>query len=297
MKQRNPAAADSDLAVERRAADPACAGIGETVRQFGGVHISEIRVNSKQAAALIGKPQGTYITLSHAPAWGLWGEMREELVRALSRELARLCEGAMPPRPIGETVVLFAGLGNRHLTADAVGPRAAERVTATLHLKEAEPRLFRRLRCAGVCVCAPGVTAQTGTEAADAVLDLAARVHPHLVIAVDALAARATSRLATTIQLCDTGVVPGSGLGVKHTAITRETVGAPVIAVGVPTVVNSRTLVADALAEAGAEALCDDILSAMGQSDFFVSPKDIDTTADTLASVIAEAFERVFGGS
>ena len=286
---------DSDLAVERRAADPDCPGISEEKRRRGAVKVHEIRVTTDEAAAAIGKPCGTYITLSHAPAWELWGEAKEEVVRALSREMLRLAAGFYPSVPPHRLTVLFVGLGNGQLTADAIGPRAAARVTATLHLRTSEPTLFGRLRCAGVAVCAPGGTAQTGVEAADTVLDLSRRIRPDLVVAVDALAARATSRLATTIQLCDTGVAPGSGLGMKHTALNRETLGAPVIAVGVPTVVHSRTLVADALTEAGAGELCDPLLARMGQSDFFVSPKDIDTTADTLSSVIAEAFERLFG--
>lgn len=308
MKKRAPKAAiceqqahsggclcDSDLAVERRAADPSCTGISEEKRRRGAVTIHEIRVVTDEAAAAIGKPRGTYITLFHAPAWELWGEAKEEVARALSREMLRLAAVFYPSIPPHRLTVLFVGLGNRNLTADAIGPRAAAQVTATLHLRTTEPALFERLRCAGVAVCAPGVTAETGVEAADTVLDLSRRIRPDLVVAVDALAARSTERLATTIQLCDTGVAPGSGLGMKHIALTRETLGAPVIAVGVPTVVRSRTLVADALTEAGRGALCDPILAHMGQSDFFVSPKDIDTTADTLSSIIAMAFERLFG--
>lgn len=308
MRKRTPKAAvyeqpahpggclcDSDLAVERRAADPSCTGISEEKRRRGAVTIHEIRVVTDEAAAAIGKPRGTYITLFHAPAWELWGEAKEEVARALSREMLRLAAVFYPSIPPHRLTVLFVGLGNRNLTADAIGPRAAAQVTATLHLRTTEPALFERLRCAGVAVCAPGVTAETGVEAADTVLDLSRRIRPDLVVAVDALAARSTERLATTIQLCDTGVAPGSGLGMKHIALTRETLGAPVIAVGVPTVVRSRTLVADALTEAGRGALCDPILAHMGQSDFFVSPKDIDTTADTLSSIIAMAFERLFG--
>ncbi|MBP5209640.1 MAG: GPR endopeptidase [Clostridia bacterium] len=289
------AVGETDLAAESYAADTSTGGVYEKKHVEDGIEVEEIRIRTEEAAERLGKPIGRYVTLTHPPAWTLWGAERERVVRVLGRALRRLSDPLCGKRERTARTLLFVGVGNRSLTADAIGPRAADKVTATLHIRESDPDLFSRMECAGIAVLAPGVTAETGMEAAYAIRAATEQVRPDLVIIADALAARSTARLATTIQLCDTGISPGSGIGRRHPALTRETLGAPVIALGVPTVVSSRTLVRDALETAGYPEAFGVVEGRMGQSDFFVSPKDIDAVAEAEADILSAAVNHCFG--
>ena len=154
----------------------------------------------------------------------------------------------LPPKG----AVLVAGLGNRAMTPDAVGPLAVEHLLVTRHLISALPNCFGSFRA--VSAVTPGVLGQSGVESAEAVAALVRELQPAAVIAVDALAARRTERLCTTVQLSDTGIAPGSGVGNHRHPLNRETLGVPVIAIGVPTVIDGATLAADLLESAGEEA-------------------------------------------
>lgn len=145
----------------------------------------------------------------------------------------------------------MAGLGNRYIASDAIGPLAVRDITVTRHIKELDPALFGSLGSATVSAIAPGVIRQTGIEAVEIIRGAAENVSPGLIIAIDALAAKSIDRLAVTVQLSDTGIAPGSGIGNARKAIDRATLGIPVISVGVPTVVDSSTLIYDMLNLAG----------------------------------------------
>ena len=285
----------TDLACERKKADVKLPGVKEKETNFPHTHLSEIRITSKEGAESIGKPEGTYITVSHGPAFSLWGEIKQELLDVLEKALRQLAEPHLQNKDKKKQTVLVAGLGNRRLTADAIGPRCADVIHATYHLRTMATDIFSGMDCAGICVLCPGVLAQTGLEAASLVCEAAKTIKPDLIIAIDALAARSVTRLARTIQLCDTGVEPGGGIGNRRTPITKESTGCPVIAIGVPTVVHSTTLVFDALEGTNAPSLQEDLLSQLKEDGFFVSPKDIDQTTDTLALIIAEAINHLCG--
>lgn len=175
----------------------------------------------------------------------------------MAAELGRLLQGME-----GETV-LVAGLGNRGMTADAVGPLALESLLVTRHMIRALPRQFRGFT--PVAALAPGVLAQTGMEAAELLRAAADAAGAGAVVAIDALAARSRDRLCATVQLGDTGLIPGSGVGNRRNALDRETLGVPVVAVGVPTVI--------AAAPGGGEEL-------------FLTPRDIDEKVRELGRVI-----------
>lgn len=285
----------TDLACERKKANTKLSGVEETEANYPHTHLHQIRITSQEGADSLGKPKGTYVTLSHGPAFSLWGEVRKELSENLEHALRSLAQPFLQNKEKKALSLLVAGLGNRRLTADAIGPRCADAVNATYHLRTMARDLFEKMDCAGICVLSPGVLAQTGVEASSLVCTTAKDIKADLVIAIDALAAHSVTRLARTIQLCDTGVSPGGGIGNHRTPITKETVGAPVIAIGVPTVVHSTTLISDAFERSGADALPDDLLSKLKQDGFFVSPKDIDQTTDTLAHIIAEVINRTWG--
>jgi spore protease len=191
--------------------------------------------------------------------------------------------------------VLIAGLGNRNLTADTVGPFAAEGVTMTRPIALSDPSLFEKLNHAETSVIIPCVMGETGIESAHLVKSAVKIVKPDLVIAVDALAARSPDRLLTTLQICDTGIAPGSGVGNGRASINRSTMGVPVIAIGVPTVVESRTLIYDAIAKAKSKALSQEIERILSEeSSFFVSPKDSDVITENAAKIISSSINSAF---
>ena len=288
----------TDLARESLAADAdRLPGIRQSEHESGGFTVHTVRVTDPEAAERIGKPIGTYLTLDCGRSDRLEREERERLARVLSGELRGLAEKTTGKKPDGAFSVLVAGLGNDRMTADAVGPSTARRLPATAHLRRLDPDLYRSLGCCAVSLIVPGVLAQSGMEAGALVRAVADRVGPDLVVAVDALAARDPARLAATVQLSDVGIVPGSGVGNRRWAVTRETVGVPVIALGVPTVVGSATLVRDALEKAGIGEPGPELSAVLENGkDFFVSLKECDAVVEAVCSVLSRALSLAFLG-
>lgn len=242
-----------------------------------GYSVTTVRITNQQGEQALGKPVGTYITLELAGLKRREQDSFPRAVHALADELRPL----LPVRQ-GECV-LVVGLGNRAITPDNIGPCAVEHTLVTRHLVEQVPDHFGHLR--PVAALAAGVLATTGVESGELVRAVVDRLHPSCVIAVDALASRSLSRICSTIQLADTGITPGSGVGNHRTALNKETLGVPVIALGVPTVVDVATLCADVLAEAGKGELEPEALQGIG-SGLMVTPRDIDQSASDLAKVI-----------
>ena len=263
----------TDLAVERRRADTDQPGIEYRKQKSAVGYFERVKVCSKTGAESIGRPLGIYDTLACPRLDSLDVYEQDRLTEELSEELCRLFEES----DIFPGKILVAGLGNRRLTPDALGCEAAERVIATMHLHDFDPALFHEKSCASLAVCTPGVAAESGLQAAVTVKGICDIIRPDAVIAIDALATRDVSRLGSTIQVSSSCISPGSGLGNTHTAICPETVGVPVISVGVPTVIDSRLLTGG-----GGEAM-------------FVSPKEINDIIYVSALVIGGAINRAFG--
>ena len=179
--------------------------------------------------------------------------------------------------------MLVIGLGNAAMTPDAVGPLAVDSVLVTRHLISAMPKHFAGFR--PVAVFRTGVLGTTGVESAEAVRGLVAEIQPALVIAIDALASRRVGRVCTTVQLSDTGIIPGSGVGNHRAALNQETLGVPVFAVGIPTVVDAATLAADLLEESGITEFDEKRLHGRKQP-LMVTPRDIDQQVRDLAKVV-----------
>ncbi len=227
--------ARTDLAVEAAAGGGLSAGIKKRRRSSFGVQVTEVAVLSPVAAKKLGKPQGRYITVETGH-FGHAETGEDDEAEALAGELRAL----LPE----EGVILVAGLGNRDITPDALGPRAAGEILATRHLlRLAEEETGGSFR--PVAVIAPGVLGQTGFEAEELIRAAAAEARPCAVIAIDALAAREAARLGRTVQLSDTGICPGSGVANSRRELSRETLGVPVVAIGVPTVVDAAPLCSD----------------------------------------------------
>lgn len=275
----------TDLAVERTVY-PGGLGDGVTVQQQqdAGAEITWVRVQTEAAAQRLGKPVGTYWTLTHPelPTFAPPERMQ------MARRIAQMLRLMLPP----EGDVLVLGLGNRRMTADALGDRVVSGILVTRHMQDMDVGV--RLR--SVCALSPGVLGVTGMESAEMAAGLVAQLHPAAVVVVDALAAMETSHIGSTVQLTDAGIHPGSGVGNHRSAITREVLGVPVVAVGVPLVVYASTIVRDALAGilAGgsdpeeAHRMAEE-LTRQAHTDLVVTPRNIDELVAGLADMLALA--------
>ena len=275
----------SDLAAE--------CGIGEGggVRvqhaSAGGCDILRVRVETQEAAERIGKPKGRYVTLNFGNVCALDSREEERICCAVSVEMREMARRICPKRE-GILGVLVAGLGNADMTADALGPQTVRMLTVTRHLQREERVLLSGTGSGELSAVAPGVVGQTGMESAELLRGVVQSIRPDLVIAVDALAARSPDRLAATVQLCDSGICPGSGVGRARGALNAETLGVPVMAVGVPTVIRCDTLMADALGEKREDARCERL------RELCVCPREIDLVVLRAARMLARAVERAF---
>lgn len=287
----------TDLAYERHGAKKAgVPGCHYAEGPFGTCRLHTLRIETEEAAKEVGCAVGTYRTLFFPPLPSAGDEEREGVVECLSSLLSDFSEALLGQRDGKGKRILVAGLGNRAMTADAVGPLAADEICATAHLRENEPKLLAHLGCAEIAVVTPGVMAQSGMESAALVKAAAGAFTPHLTILIDALAARSVDRLATTVQLSDTGLSPGAGIGNLRAAIDRQSLGCPIITIGTPTLTDAATLARDFLERIGAAPAEEEekrLFAAAG--GFFVCLRDADAVSTRYATVIARAINRAFG--
>ncbi len=207
------------------------------------IHVTKVFIESRNAAKAMGKPMGTYITIEAPELLEPDEDYHREISECLSREL----QGILPKQKDGMSI-LVVGLGNRDVTADALGPRVLDNLYITRHMIRTYGKAaFESSGVNEVSSIEPGVMAKTGMETAEIVKGVVSETKPDALIVVDALAARSTKRLNRTIQIANTGIQPGSGVGNHRNALTLESLGVPVIAIGVPTVVDAATIVGDAL--------------------------------------------------
>ncbi|HEY3423386.1 MAG TPA: GPR endopeptidase [Negativicutes bacterium] len=260
--------------------------------------ITRVDITTPDAERMMGKVQGKYITIE---AQGLRYKdtpLQVKVMNFLAQELATLVD---LPR---NATVLVVGLGNWNVTPDALGPKAVEKIVVTRHLQDMlSPELKGGVR--SVCAIAPGVLGITGMETAEIVHGIVGKIKPHVVIAIDALAAASSHRVNTTVQLSNTGIHPGSGVGNKRFGLTRESLGVPVIAIGVPTVVHATTIAMDtinALQEHAAFARYFKSMEHLSDSDrqvivsqvlpgtlgdLMVTPKEVDRLIADIADVVS----------
>ena len=260
-------------------------GIEWTTESLHGLTLDRVEVKNGTGERLSGKPRGSYFTLDVGKVWLADEAGFRERVYAL-RDLLREAAGTKPRS------VLVAGLGNRAITADNLGPEAVKNLVITRHIRTVSPAMFRDLGLTELSAVTPGVLGQTGIESADVIAGVARAVSPDLLVAVDALCAREWKRLVTTVQLSTAGIRPGSGVGNERPEITRESLGIPVISVGVPTVVDAATLASDVLRDyAGGSASPEELREAFGKTElnFFVTPKETDQIISRLGEIIGYA--------
>lgn len=254
-----------------------------------------VKIETENGARAMGRPQGSYLTLE-APNLSI---PDEDYHREISEELARQVKKLIPKKK--ELTVLVVGLGNRQVTPDALGPDVVDNLKMTRHIiLEYGMQAMGEQNRYQVSGLVPGVMAQTGMETLEIVKGVINETRPDVVIAVDALAARSTKRLNRTIQITDTGIIPGSGVGNHRNGLTKETLGVMVIGIGVPTVVDAATIVQDSmekllqtLEEKEKKEFLEEMIPPALYS-MFVTPKDVDETMKRLSYTISEGLNRVF---
>ena len=263
----------TDLAIETPNIQTQQSGISLFTSQYRKARISRISVDTSQAATQIGRPVGQYVTVELPPLSDNEEELEDYAIR-IGGELALM----LPENG----VILVVGLGNDRITPDAVGPQAAARVLATRHIRKEFARSMGLDGLRPTAVAIPGVLGQTGMETAEVVRGLCDTVKPTAIIAIDALAAAQVSRLGCTVQLCDSGISPGSGVGNDRQALNRDTFGVPVIAIGVPTVVDARSLAIELTGDYESEPSVTPNGCVM-----MVTPREIDLVVRRAAQLIA----------
>ncbi len=293
----------TDLALEAREAltrrtREDIPGVMVETAQDDEILITRVNITTPEAERMMGKLQGCYVTIEARGLRDKNTPLQEKVMRFLADELASLAN--LPAK----AVILVIGLGNWNITPDALGPRAVDKVVVTRHLQGMlSPELKGGVR--SVCAIAPGVLGITGMETAEIVQGIVSKIKPDLVIAIDALAAASSHRVITTVQLADTGISPGSGVGNKRFGLNRESLGVPVIAVGVPTVVHASTIAMDTINTLqehasfaryfkSMENLSDQdrhmiVRQVLPQTlgDLMVTPKEVDRLIEDIAAVVA----------
>jgi spore protease len=301
----------TDLAVEAkelvaRRTGAEVSGIKQSVDEDRGIKVTLLDVETDEAARSIGKLKGHYVTLEVPGLRKKDSTLQDRVATRLAKEFAAFLQRVGIDK---EAKVLIVGLGNDHVTADALGPIVVENMMVTRHYFELMPdQVHPGYRV--VSAVAPGVLGTTGIESSEIVYGIVEQTKPDLIIAIDALASRSLDRVNTTIQIADTGIHPGSGIGNKRKGLTQEILGVPVIAIGVPTVVYASTIVdssidmmaehfrkqtkntqsilglLDQLNNGERLALVREVLSPVGQ-DLLVTPKEIDQFIEDIANIIA----------
>ena len=270
----------TDMAHEALQRCRSVSGVEEENESKGVMRISRIRVRTRAAERRLDKPRGSYITLTLPEAGLSSQEVRREAGRCLASELSLL---------MGEVAsVLVVGLGNRHVTPDALGPQAIENLFVTRHVQNHFPELLPP-HTRSVSAFAAGVMGMTGVETAEAVTGIASVLKPDLIVAVDALASSESDHVGTMIQLNDTGISPGAGVGNFRMGLSRETLGIPVIAVGIPLVLTAEAILYSGLVRMDAQDLFMKAKKALGPSflSMCVTPKDIDAMVKDGASILS----------
>lgn len=272
------------------------------------IHIHMVRVTSAEGSNALGKPPGQYITLESDQFRDIAPDTKKAGAKAIADQLKRI-------RPVDKNeAVLVVGLGNPAITADSLGPKLTQHILVTRHIKMLYPDLDQRL--SNVSALVPGVLGITGIETGDIIKGVADRMKPALIIVIDALAASETRRIATTVQIADTGIQPGSGVGNHRMELTKQALGIDIIAIGVPTVVYARTVARDAMMGISelykgdnkpnkgakfpflgdvnpqdADELLDEALD-QDMKSLVVAPKDIDQLIDKMSEMVADGLNQ-----
>jgi len=259
----------TDLAIEarelyRQKNNSDIPGVDVDIRKDDDMAVTKVKIVDRAGAKIMNKPIGNYITIEVPRLRENDIDLREDVSRILAQELIDITDLKE------DSVILVVGLGNWNITPDALGPKVIEKLLVTRHIKENIPEQIDE-STRSVCAISPGVLGLTGIETSEIIRGVVDRVKPNLVVVIDALASRKMDRVSTTIQLADTGINPGSGVGNNRKEISEESLGVPVIAIGVPTVVDAATMANDTI-----DLVIDSLINSSDKgSDFYKMLKDM----------------------
>ena len=299
----------TDLALERRDLYRKANNVANEIKgleteeeQLGeNIKVTRVKVLNEEGEQAIGKKQGNYITIDIKDLKIAGEEDIQKASEAVTKELKTLIGNLIQP----QEDILVVGLGNLYVTPDALGPKVIQDIDITRHLLTYMPEVLEQ-GTRPVSAVSPGVLGTTGIETVEILKGIVDNVHPKLIIVIDALASRSIERISSTVQIADTGIVPGAGVGNQRKELTVSTLGIPVIAIGVPTVVEAATIAADSLnlfiQKLQEEAHSNEFLNQLQEEDkyqmikevlqpadynFIVTPKEIDDLIENMSSVVA----------
>jgi len=275
--------------------------VQENVRKDIDAVITRVNIETKNAAKRMGKPVGTYITMEVPGLAEDDSSFHEQISKLLAEQIKELLEDK---GNITDKSIMIVGLGNRAVTADALGPKVLDHLAVTRHVLNIYGKEAYAKAVPSISAMEPGVMAKTGIETSEMVAGVVENTKPDLLIVIDALAARSTKRLYTTIQISNTGIAPGSGVGNHRNAINEEAMGIPVLAIGIPTVVDAATIVGDAC-----EAWWHESLKEPGPfpeevrkyfkdlKNMYVTTKEIDEIIECVSYTVSEALNGALHGT
>lgn len=274
----------TDLALEIHELRGEKSGITVEEAEKNGLQVTTATINSGEGEKLSGKNAGKYITVDIGNLRRIDKKAFETVAKTVSEEIKMLV-------PDLNGCVLVAGLGNENITPDSIGPKTVEKLLVTRHIENLDPTLFKSAGFGCVAAISPGVLGQTGIESAEIIKSVCSSIKPICVIVIDSLASRRLNRLATTVQLSDGGISPGSGVANKRAELSERTLGVPVVSIGVPTVVDAATLAYDLLEEhlgtdGSFSSEIEQLLVGEGKN-MFVTPKDNDIIAEETAKLLS----------
>ncbi len=268
-------------------------GVIVNENEIDGIMVTTAEVKEGEGEQLTGKAAGIYTTVDIGRVWQYDNERFNKTAKVLSGVLQKLL-----PEPQEDKCVLIGGLGNMEITPDSIGPRVVSKVIITRHIRSLNRELYDKIGFGSIAAISPGVLGQTGIESAEIIKSVSEKVSPYCVILIDALASRKLSRLATTVQLSDTGIKPGAGVANNRAEMNAHSLGVPVVSIGVPTVVDAATLAYDLLEEMAADSkqgsdevydkIIDKLMSGSGRN-MFITPKESDVITRETARLISTA--------
>ena len=253
--------------------------------------VESLEIQTDEAAKRLNHVMGNYITLSTGAIWLFEDSEISELAGSLAKELKSMLLHSCGIKSITRDFsVLVVGLGNASITADAIGPWSVDSLTVTRHIKAFAPEIFEQMNTCNISALVPGVLGKTGIESSETVKAAIETVKPDVLIVIDALAAGSIERLATTVQLSNTGITPGAGIGNLRSELSFSTLNTPVISIGVPTVVDSSTMVYDVLTRSGIVDIPKEIIEYLERGiGYYVTPKETDVISQKVSRLISEA--------
>ncbi len=263
---------------------------------YGSIKVCRLNIKNRNEELRYNCKKGIHITVYTRELWLLDEYETESASKIIANEIKKATASALSVNNLKSKKILVVGMGNRQIASDSVGAMTAERVNVTRYMELADKSAFDKSGMCSVSSVSCGVMGETGLRTIEFIRGIARQISPDVIIAVDALAARECTRLASTVQISDCGIAPGAGIGNRQTAINTETVGVPVVAIGVPTVVSAATLIVDAIKKLGDIEISNRIEKILEEEkNYFVAPKECDIISDSVSNLLAAALNRAFG--